>query len=287
MRMGSTQKKLLGFALGAVAALAPLSALAVGFAPQQSLFLSKNSVTEGDTVVIHTTVNNDGSEAFVGSMKFKDEAGSIGDTAVSLRAGEAGTVSISWQPSAGTHQVTAELDSKTGTVVGTETESFTIDAKPQPIEPATKNTTASIANSIPLTPVDSSKSIQQSIAGISPAAEKLSAPVFGVIDSGRNIAAGALDGGITWSKKQLVQTESAGKKPTAKTALSTSTNAAAGIDQASILKTLWTIVATVALFVLSAFRYLIGNAGMFYPFLLILFFFFLWRLFRGMRRSRY
>ena len=285
MRTGSIQKKLLELALGAAAALAPLSALAVGFAPQQSLFLSKNSVTEGDTVVIHTTVNNDETDPFSGTMKFRDEAGSIGNTAVSLKAGEAGTVSISWEPSAGTHQITAELDSKTGTIVGTETESFTISPKPKPVPPATQSTTNTVASTIPLVPIDSSKNIQQSIADISPTAAKFSVPIFGAIDTGRKAAASALDNGIDWSKKQLIKTETAGKKPGTKVA--TSTDTVAGIDQTSILKTLWTISATVALFMLSAFRYLVGNAGMFYPFLLILFFFFLWRLFRGMRRSRY
>lgn len=280
------QKSIFGLLVGAAAALAPLSVYAIGFAPQQSLFLSKNSVTEGDTVIIHTTVNNDGSNAFVGSMKFTDGTNSIGSTAVSLKAGEAGTISISWEPLAGTHQVTAELVSGTGTLVGTETESFIINQKPQPATPPIPDTPSNTP--IPLTPVTSSAGIQNSIANISPAAAHLSAPVFGTIDSGRKAAAGALDGGINWSKNQLVQTKTTTKKPNTSAFKTTAdTNTTSNTNQPSILTTLWTICATVILFVLSALRYLVGNAGIFYPFLLIIFFFFLWRLFRGMRRSRY
>ena len=111
--------------------------------------------------------------------------------------------------------------------------------------------------------------------------------MFGVIDAGRTSAAGALDAGINWSKKQLAQ--NVGKKATSSKSNKTAGAATTTPDTstASIFATLWTVVATVSLFVLSALRYLVGNAGMFYPFLLIVFFYILWRIFRGIRRPSY
>src|ERR1700674_4005698 len=87
----------------------PLMAHAAGFA-KQSIFLSKSSVTEGDTVRIHATVSNDATAQFVGSVVLKDGDAKLGTAALPLAVGAAQAISVTWTPSAGVHRITAALE---------------------------------------------------------------------------------------------------------------------------------------------------------------------------------
>jgi hypothetical protein len=137
----------------------PLFASAAGFA-KQSLFLSKSPVTEGETVLIHAVVSNDAATKFSGEVVFKDGESKIGSVTVAIAAGGANAVSLSWKPSAGSHMITAELTTSSGTVVEQESGSFSIQAKPKPITITTPATTSST--------VESSDSIQQKIEDLNP-----------------------------------------------------------------------------------------------------------------------
>lgn len=242
----------------------PLAVFAeTGFA-RESLFLSKSSVIEGETVLLYTSVKNDTASAFSGKVIFSDAA-AIGSVQVVLDAGEARVVSVSWKPSAGSHTVSAQLEDAKGGVVEKESATFTIAQKPKPV--ATNETSNQSAAA-----VDSSAGVQQQIANLSPTVAQTVAPAFAVVDSVRASAASALDKGIDWSKQQIAGGQVLGAQTQKSPA------------QSGWQGTLWTILGTLALYILSVLRYVVGSAVLFYPVLLILILFLLWRLIKRFRR---
>lgn len=252
--------------------LLPSVVWGAGFA-KQSLFLSQSSVTEGDTVLIHAVVSNDTSQKFVGSLDFTDNTVAIGNVPTTLLAGEAATLSISWKPSAGNHNVVAKLQDTNKNIIEENLANFTV-ASP------TKATNTETPVTQIVTPVQPSTQIQQTIYSVSPAVANGTAPVFSAIDSGRTTAAHALDQGILWSKEQLAKAGN-GK------ILGTETKIATSTQSGSSMHTVSTILATALLYILSILRYLLGNAGIFYPIVAFLFLLLLWMLYRRMRRPRY
>ncbi|HVZ76135.1 MAG TPA: Ig-like domain-containing protein [Candidatus Paceibacterota bacterium] len=253
--------------------LIPLSLLAVypetaqgaGFA-KESLFLSKTPVTEGDTVLIHTVVSNDTGVNFSGEVIFKNGDAKIGGVAVTIAAGGANAVSVSWKPGAGTHTVTAELDGADGAVVEKESGVFVINPKPQP---ASQGATEDAS-------VESSQAIQNDIAHYSPTAASIAQPVFSTIDSARNKAADLLDQGTQWASQQ-----SGGKSPGQVLGDATTTVSLNPVGTA------WKLLASVIYYILTFLRYVVGHAGIFYPVFVILFFYILWRTYKRFRRPRY
>jgi hypothetical protein len=242
--------------------LAPSLVFAAGFA-KQSLFLSKSTVTEGDTVLIHAVISNDTDAKFAGTLILKDETGSIGTVPVTLAAGEADTLSVSWKPLAGTHAVSAELDATDGTVVETQTASFYIAPKPLPAAAAQ----AAAA-------VDSSAPIDQAITNVSPAAGSAAQPVLGTIDSARAAAVGVLDSQIAGTKSALA----------AQSGLVLGAETSKSAAPSSATQTGMTILQTIYLYILTVLRFILASAGIFYPVVAILFLFFLYKLFSRMRR---
>jgi hypothetical protein len=245
----------------AVLLLLPSLALGASFA-KQSLFLSKSAVTEGETVLIHAIVSNDSATKFSGTLKLSDETGAIGSVPVALSAEEAQAVSVSWKPSAGSHTVVAKLEDASGALAEQESAIFTISPKPQP---AAATQTAA---------VDSSQNIQQAIQTVSPAVAEAAQPVFAAIDQGRARASDAIGQGINWAKQQI--------SPGA--VLSADTSKATPSKPGGVGGTLWTIMATLALYILSVLQFVVNNAGIFYPALAALFFYFLWRMYKRYRR---
>ena len=247
--------------------LAPQLAFGAGFA-KQFLFLSRPSVTEGETVFIHAVVSNDASAAFAGDMVFSEGATKIGTAPVSLDAGEAAAVSVSWKPSAGSHAVIAEL--KKGTdVVEKQSATFTIAQKPVPV--ATPPSTQGAA-------VESSAKIQESIAGFSPAAASATAPLFTLVDGGRASLSDVIDTQIDNTKKNIGGDGSPGN------VLSAETVKNAPQDP---MGTFWLILQTLYLYLLTLLSFIIGSAAVFYPALALLILYLLWRLFNRFRRPAY
>ncbi|MEI6864306.1 MAG: hypothetical protein WCK46_03015 [Candidatus Adlerbacteria bacterium] len=264
------------FFIAGVLLLLPTIVGAAGFA-KQSLFLSKSSVTEGETVLIHATVSNDTAAKFTGTLKLHDEDGTIGSVPVTLGSGEAGAVSVSWKPLAGTHTVLANLEDSAGTVVEESSQTFTIAAKAV-ATPASKNKPSNTSAT-----VEPSTQIQESIGSVSPTAQTYAAPVFEAIDAGRVLGASTINDGIDWSKKELAEQAQKQKTKTTSSAADQNTDTM----QTKATNTAWTIFATVSLYVLSVLLYVVGNAGVFYPVFALLFFYILWRLFKRYRRPNY
>jgi len=244
----------------------PGVASGAGFA-KESLFLSKTPVTEGEVVLIHAVVANDSATKFVGEVVFKEGESKIGSVAATIAPGGATAVSVSWKPSAGSHAVVAALTGSDGKVVESETAIFAIAEKAKPAAPS--------AATSPTT-VGSSAEIQQKIIDLSPTVGSASAPVFATLDSFRTKAAQVLDQGVDWATQK-----SAGKTPGE--VLGSATNAQEG----GFMNTLWLILATIALYIFSVLRFVVGSAGIFYPVFALLFFYALWRLYRRARSPRF
>lgn len=249
----------------------PSCALAAGFA-KDSLFLSRSPVTAGDNVRIYAIVANDDTTAFSGTVVLTDGSQIIDSVPVSIEAGGTQTASAPWTPTAGTHTITANLTSSTGTVVEEESASFTIAAPPT-------NTTSTSDTSQDAAAVSSSAPIQQDIADVSPQAASASQPLFTVLDSARSSAADILDSQIAATQTKLATTPKAGL------VLGASTTADPIITNP--WGTFWFVLYTIYLYILTILLWLVDNAGVFYPLLALLFFYGLWRTYRYFRRPRY
>ncbi len=266
-----------GSAIFAFLLLFPSLAFGAGFA-KQSLFLSKTPVTEGETVLVHAVVQNDSSVQFVGVLVFSAQEGTgsklkIGEVAVTMAAGGAQAASVSWKPSAGEYTVTAALTLKDGTITDSQSAHFTINKKS---EPAAENATTTFNGNIP---IQSSAEVQAMIAKYVPASGGFIAPAFAAVDTLRNQIGGLLDRGINWSKSKTGG-RSAGQ------ILGASTNKAA-LAPSALVQTGTSIFAIATLYILSLFKWVLANPGIFYAALMLGFLFALWKLFSRIRRPQY
>lgn len=251
-----TKRRFIAAMLACLAAM-PLTAAAAGF-PSGSLFLSQESVTEGQTVLVHAVVFNDANEKFSGTLSFTDTFNgtttNIGSVPVSLGAGESSVASVSWKPVAGSHSVAANLLDSDKLLVQSQQRDFSVASnKPAP-PPGT---------------VEPSTSIQEGIGSISPGAEHAVAPVFGALDSARSAAAKTLDSQLAITKPKL-----GGSVLGAQTSK-------------GFAGTALTILNTIYFYLLTLLRYIVGSAAVFYPVAALAFLYILWRGYRLARRPRY
>jgi hypothetical protein len=263
-------------AFAAALLLLPTLAFGAGFA-KQSLFLSKSPVIEGDSVLIHAVVQNDSATAFSGEVVFSAQKGSdtkqkIGSAAASIAPQGAQAVSVSWKPLAGEYKVTASLTAKDGTVVEEESGTFTINQKPKPasIGGQTEQNTDE---------VQSSEEIQSMINKFSPAAGGFLAPGFSTLDSFRTRLNEWLDQGIAWSKNKV------GAKTPGKVLGEAATKE--NISPQGIMGTLTYAAGMAGLYAFSVLKWIVSNAGIFYPVVALGFLYTLWRLFARIRRPSY
>lgn len=249
---------------GLVAALflVPTLAWAAEFATQ-SIYLSKDHVTEGQTVLIHAVVSNEIDLAFTGTLTFADASSTIGSVPVSLAAGESSVASVSWKPLAGSHAISATLKDNKGNTVENQSQTFLVDPDPNKPVPEATSTPALI---------EPSTSIQEGIGSLSPQAESYAQPVFNAIDSARSSAATVLDQQLAATKAKV------GPGPSV---LGAQTQKSGALDST------WHILTTLYFYLLTLLRFVVGSAGVFYPLLAIAFLWALWRTFRHFRRPAY
>jgi len=169
-------------------------------------------------------------------------------------------VLINWHPAAGTYRIVVEQINENGEVVSSESAGFTVDPIPPPPSPEVQGTST----------VESSEKIQETIAHIIPQASA-AAPVFSTIDGLRQKSVEVLGAGEAWAKKKVGTGEVAGES-----------------TKSSGIATVATqLVATLLLYLFAILKFLVSNAGIFYPVFAALFFYLLWRLFKRTRRPRY
>ena len=257
--MHSNVRTALAFFISTLLMAIPAAVLAAGFATTP-LFLSQSSPTQGDTVLIYSPIENNTSSPFSGNLTFSQSDGTpIGTVAVSLNAGGAQIVSVSWTPMSGSQTVKATLDDSGGNQIEQESATFSIAAPP-----------------VTTQPVGSSAGIEDAIASTSPALGSVMTPILSTIDGARTAAANALGQGIAWSQQQA-EGQVLGASTEA------STTATAGWEN-----TAKTVGATILLYLLTALRYVVANVILFYPLLLILILYVLYKLIKksGLVRGR-
>ena len=127
--------------------------------------------------------------------------------------------------------------------------------------------------------VESSAKIQEGIAGISPAVAGAMAPVFTLVDGGRRSVSDALDTQIENTKGRLGTSVASPGEILGSDAVKN-----AGSNP---LGTVWFILQTLYLYLLTILNFIIGSAGVFYPLAAILILYFLWRLISRSRRPAY
>lgn len=137
--------------------------------------------------------------------------------------------------------------------------------KPKPV--ATNNQAAA---------VESSRQIQDGIAGVSPQTAQVVAPFFTLVDSARDKAAVIVSQQLDKTKAGLGT--DAGKVLGAETTKNAASNPSG---------TFWYILQTLYLYILTVLNFIIGSAGVFYPLLAVVALYLLWRLFNRFRRPAY
>lgn len=81
----------------------------IGF-PTQEVWLSADTIIEGETVFIHAIVLNDAPGVFTGTMEFYDDSRLLGKTPFSVTGTQkVRVVSLSWEATAGEHRITAKI----------------------------------------------------------------------------------------------------------------------------------------------------------------------------------
>ncbi|MBP7770648.1 MAG: hypothetical protein KA066_01905 [Candidatus Pacebacteria bacterium] len=256
------------FVLAACLILCPLAAGAAQFAPS-ALFLSKEAVVEGETVLIHAIIQNDAATKFPGNLVIRDGEEQVGSVPTTLAANEVRAVSVSWTPGPGSHKVTAQLQDQGGTTIKSETKTFVVAAKPPAPPKASQDKQSNASNAAA---VESSADIQAKIDGLSPAAGGALAPVFKLVDGSRTAIADVLDSQIANTKPKVAETPG----------VVAGTSTIQAPDQASWFSSIFN---TVYLYILTALRFVVGSAGAFYPLLAVAFLYTLWRLYKKFRRA--
>jgi hypothetical protein len=150
---------------------------------------------------------------------------------------------------------------------------FTLYVTPKP-KPAPVVATTSAAAAI-----ESSAGIQQNINNISPVVESYVKPAFTLIDGARNAAANTLDTQLAGLKKTLgTNAGSPGEVLGAEATKNATSNPGGAF---------WYILQTLYFYLLTVLRFVIGSVAFFYPFVAIVFLYFIWRMFRRFRRPAY
>ena len=148
---------------------------------------------------------------------------------------------------------------------------FTLYVSPKPKPVATSSQSAAA--------VESSAKIQEGIAGLSPAAASATAPFFTMVDGGRAALSDVIDVQIANTKNNIGPT--AGKPGEVLSA-----EAVKNAPQ-NPMGTLWFILQTLYLYLLTLLSFIIGSAGVFYPVASLLILYLLWRLIRRASRPAY
>jgi hypothetical protein len=142
---------------------------------------------------------------------------------------------------------------------------FYIAPKPKPKPQATSSQIAAA--------IQSSEGIQDAITGVSPAVGSAVEPFFTLVDGGRQKAADTLGSQLQGVKADLGS--DAGNILGAEATKDAASNP---------MGTLWFILKTLYIYVLTILLFLISNAGVFYPLIAIVFLYVLWRVFKRFRR---
>jgi hypothetical protein len=148
------------------AAFAQESAAQAGFAPG-SLWLSKTSAVEGESLTVYTVVHNSGSGTIAGDVRFLVDDAELAVQHFELEAGASEILAALWEAAPGAHTFSARLEDVSGAAaasVRTEASAITIAVAPAPpsaVEIATAKASGFLASTSPAV-----QNALQSVAGV-------------------------------------------------------------------------------------------------------------------------
>jgi len=247
--------------------LLPSLAFAADFA-KDAIFLSKTDISGGNTIFIHTVLSNTSDSAFDGSLTFLDGKTSLGSVVTPLAAYQAGTFSIAWKATTGSHSITVDLYDSNKLLVGETQATFFITS-----------------SNVTPDQIESSLPIESAVRSVLPAVAPYIVPAFTVVDTARAAANTALTNATGWAQTQLqVKNATTAVVPAILGEVKGTSTVAASPTQTAAATSIWGWIISALLYILTILRYVVTHIAVFYPVLVLIFFYILWRLFRGVRR---
>ena len=244
----------------------------------------------GQKVRVYAIVSNNSPISFMGSVNISADGTLLGSPSSTLAIGATQTVSASWTPTTpGDHVITAQLTADDGSVVQQVSQTFTITTPPPPpVDPDAVGSSTDGNAFVGDNGYQPSTGIQDAIASVSPALATDTQSVFSAIDGLRQAISIFLNGQITGANQALTVIHAAASSSIATDTPNTFTNLqpiastvpSLATSQNSVKSIFWNIY----LYALLALRFLIDNAAIFYPFLVLIFFYVMWRVYRRMSR---
>lgn len=251
------------FGLFLMLLLPALASADVGFA-RSSLWLSTSDTVEGQSATLYASLSNASEEKLLGSVLFSDDGKEFGKVALALEPGEGRIVSVSWKPDeAGTHSLRAVILSGEREEIDHITIAVVVAEKPE-------------VKGEPAAVIEGSEEIQKTIADLSPQVSETLNPVFEKLDDLRQSGAVFLDGEIENAKQKFESAKAKKEQGGEGGVLGAS-------DTEGRKLTVSLIFNAILLYTLSAIRYAVGNAAIFYPLLATAFFIGLYKLVRRLR----
>lgn len=167
--------------IGLFLPLAAFAAAPAGF-PSSSLWLSKTSLTGGESVIIYTVIYNSSDEPLTGALEFLVDGTSIGAKEVSAAPGTTQIVSREWTAAEGSHAFSARLTGANTEVAASFTGTTTVSVAPKPPPPESVVKT-----------VEAAAMLEQTIASTTPIVQNFASTTFATTESIRESAVKALE----------------------------------------------------------------------------------------------
>lgn len=246
--------------LFALLPLAVSAAIPAGL-PSTPLWLSQNTITEGDTVGIFTVLYNQSDVTVRGTIDFSVDTKKVSSSHFELAPGKSQIMNAAWHATEGSHTIATAIDAPTdgndnSVTLAHSDASLQVDVLPPPRTEAQKQIDAT------------SNAIQGLLGSSSPAVENAASSTFAFTESLRNDAAKYLESKLTDtapSKKGQV--------------LGVSTSRDESTPAPSLLHEALQWLIRAALFI-------VRSVALFYPVVAALFFFFFYLLIKTVRRPR-
>lgn len=266
--------------------LLPTLALAAGrggFA-SGAIWLSKEIITEGESVRISASLYNSYDEKLSGAVTFKDGLSPIGSASFSLSPGEGGIVSVSVKPAAGSHSYYAEItdatldmddgDMAATEIIGTKTAVIerTVKSAPKP-EPAQSASA-----------VSTTEGTQRAISDFSPAVGNVVNPVLDRIDSFRADATAYTEEAMNSARERVAAATSTEPAKDGKVLGVETPQFVENLAESKGVRAAWGYFLLYLNAILNA---ILRNAALFYPVAVVLLFIALRMLYRRLTGSYY
>ena len=121
------------------------AAIEAGF-PPQTIWASKTSAMQGETIVLSTVVYNSDAATLKGTLVFIAKDARIGAREFEVPGGESQIQSVEWKPLAGEYEVAAAIEGTSAELSKKETPSIVVKVAPPPPPSAVEKTVSQVVH---------------------------------------------------------------------------------------------------------------------------------------------